>query len=204
MTIHRALAELKLIDSRINKAIDSIQPTGSIQEGKLVNRYYEREVFEQEAKSKYQSVIDLINRKNKIKSAVVQANGVTEVEIAGENMTIAEAINMKMVIDFKHALIKTLKQRHDSAKGQTTRNNEEVEAKALELAKYALQKDNVKIGDDDAVAITDPYINKNKFELVDPLKVESLVEKMQEEVDNFEAEVDAVLSEINAITIIEI
>ncbi|GAG32212.1 unnamed protein product, partial [marine sediment metagenome] len=75
---------------------------------------------------------------------------------------------------------------------------------ALKLAEAALQKDNVKINDGDAVAITEPFIKKNRFELVDPLKVEELTEELQTDVDDFETEVDAVLSEINAITFIQI
>lgn len=84
MTIHRALAELKLIDSKIEKAISIIEPTGVMQTNKLVNNFYKKEDFEKEAKAKYQSVIDLIERKNKIKSAIVIANGITEVEILGK------------------------------------------------------------------------------------------------------------------------
>ena len=72
MTIHRALAELKLIDSRIEKAIESINPTGLMQAGGLVDKRFTKEDFETEAKAKFQSVTDLIDRKNKIKGAIVQ------------------------------------------------------------------------------------------------------------------------------------
>lgn len=204
MTIHRALSELKLIDARIEKAILAIEPTGVTQKDKLVNQFYKKEDFEKEAKAKFQSVNDLIERKNKIKSAIVKANGVTQVEINGEKMTIADAINFKQVIDFKKKLIATLEQKHRNAKATAERNNKQVEDNALRLAEAALQKDNVKINDGDAVAITEPYLAKNQFHLVDPLKVDELVEKLQTEVNDFESEVDAVLSEINAVTVIEI
>jgi len=204
MTIHRALSELKQIDARIEKAILAIEPTGVTQKDKLVNQFYKKEDFEKEAKAKFQSVNDLIERKNKIKSAIVKANGVTQVEINGEKMTIADAINFKQVIDFKKKLIATLEQKHRNAKATAERNNKQVEDNALRLAEAALQKDNVKINDGDAVAITEPYLAKNQFHLVDPLKVDELVEKLQTEVNDFESEVDAVLSEINAVTVIEI
>lgn len=204
MTIHRALSELKLIDARIEKAISAIEPTGVTQKDKLVNQFHKKEDFEKEAKAKFQSVNDLIERKNKIKSAIVKANGITQVEINGEKMTIADAINFKQVIDFKKKLIATLEQKHRNAKATAERNNKQVEDNALRLAEAALQKDNVKINDGDAVAITEPYLTKNHFHLVDPLKVDELVEKLQTEVNDFESEVDAVLSEINAVTVIEI
>ncbi len=204
MTIHRALSELKLIDARIEKAIAAIEPTGITQKDKLVNQFYKKEDFEKEAKAKFQSVNDLIERKNKIKSAIVKANGITQVEINGEKMTIADAINFKQIIGFKKNLITTLEQKHQKAKATAEQKNKEVEDNALRLAEAALQKDNVKINDGDAVAITEPYLTRNLFHLVDPLKVEELVEKLQTEVNDFESEVDAVLSEINAVTVIEI
>lgn len=204
MTIHRALAELKLIDSRIEKGINNVEPTGLMQEGKLVNGFYPKDDFEKEAQAKLQSVTDLIDRKNDIKSAITKANGTTIVEIAGKKMTISDAINYKTVIGFKKALIKQLVNKHNQAKAKVEQNNKQVDDNALRLAEAALQKDNVKINDGDAVAITEPYIKKNKFTLVDPLKVEELEEKLQTEVNEFEAEVDAVLSEINALTIIEV
>lgn len=204
MTIHRALAELKTIDSKIEKAITQIEPTGIYQDGKLVNNFYKREDFEKDAKAKLQSVNDLIDRKNKIKTAIVKANGITQVKINNHEMTIADAINFKQVIEFKRKLILTLELKHKSAKANAEQNNNKVDENALRLAEAALQKDNVKINDGDAVAITEPYLKKNRFHLLDPLNVEQLINALEQEVEDFESEVDAVLSEINAITLIEI
>lgn len=204
MTIHRGLAELKLIDARITKSIKSLEPTGLIQEGGLVNGLYERSVFEKESKSKLQSIIDLIDRKNNIKSAITKANGTTEVTVSGKKMKISDAINYKKIIDFKKNLIGRLDCSFTDSIVLQEQNNSKVDENALRLAEAALQKDNIKINDGDAVAITDPYIKKNQFLLVDPLEVEKLIGSMQREVDDFETEIDAVLSEINAITTIEI
>ena len=207
MTIHRALAELKLIDSRIEKAIASIEPTGVMQNGKLVGGFYQKEDFEKSAKANLQSVLDLIERKNKIKSAIVSANGITTVTVAGKTMTIADAINFKAVIIFKKNLIATLSKKHNAIKSKFTTENEKVYTVALENAKIMIGKqgdDKVKPTDEDVKAIVEPFVKRNEFHLIDPLKVEELTEAMQTEVNNFEVEVDAVLSEINAITVIEI
>ena len=206
MTIHRALAELKLIDSKIEKAISVIEPTGIMQVNKLVNNFYKKEDFENDAKSKFQSVIDLIERKNKIKSAIVTTNGVTEVNISGIKMTIADAINFKSIIVFKKNLIETLIKKHNAIKSKFIIENEKIEKIALENAKIMIGKEGdnkVKPTDEDVKNIIEPFIKRNEFHLVDPLKVEQLTEKLQKEVSDFEVEVDAVLSEVNAITIIE-
>ena len=81
MTIHRALSELKLIDARIEKAINVVEPTGLMQLNKPVNGFYAKDDFEKDVKAKFQSVSDLIERKNSIKSAIVKANGETTVTI---------------------------------------------------------------------------------------------------------------------------
>ena len=207
MTIHRALSELKLIDARIEKSINSVEPTGLMQANKLVNGFHKKEHFENDAKAKFQSVTDLIERKNLIKSAIVKANGITKVKIAEREMTIADAINFKTVITFKKNLIAAIERKHNAVKSKFTLENEKVNNVALENAKIMIGKqgdDRVKPTDDDVKAIVEPFVKRNEFFLVDPLKVDRLVETLQKEVDDFEVEVDAVLSEINAITTIEI
>ena len=207
MTIHRALAELKLIDSRIEKAINVVEPTGLMQLGKPVNGFYKKEDFETEVKSKFQSVTDLINRKNAIKSAIVKANGITIVTIGEKKMTIADAINFKTVITVKKNLILQLIRKHNTVKAKFNAENEKINNVALENAKIMIGKqgdDRVKPNDEDVKNIVEPFVKRNEFHLIDPLKVEELVEKLQNEVDEFEVEVDAVLSEINALTEIEI
>ena len=65
-------------------------------------------------------------------------------------------------------------------------------------------KDNVKIGENDVNSITEPYIEKNEFHLVDPLNLAKTIEDLSDEIEDFESNVDAALSEINALTFIEI
>lgn len=207
MTIHRALAELKLIDSRIEKGISQIIPTGIAHEGKLVNGIYPKEEFEKNVKAKYQSVTDLIGRKNSIKSAIVKANGITEVKIGEKTMTIADAINFKTVIAVKKNLIEQMTKQHNSVKSKLTIENEKVHEIALQNAKIMLGRQteqNVNPTDEDVKNIMDPFIKRNELHLVDPLGVEKAIEVLQIEVDDFELEVDAALSEINATTFIEI
>ena len=203
MTIHRALAELKLIGARITKAIDALQPSGIVQKDKLVNNLYERTAFEKRAKEQYQSALDLITRRDNIKAAIVKANAVTTVTVAGVSMTIADAINQRASIIYRKSVSDMLKAKYRLSKASLEKNNAQVDASALELAKVALGKQNVKIGDDDVNKVVESYLTTNKFSLVDPVNVEVETEKLDAQVSAFEAEVDATLSEINATTFIE-
>ena len=146
----------------------------------------------------------MIELKHKIKSSITSANAKTKVKIADNEMTISEAINFKTIIGFKKELITSLTDKSNATKRKIEEANVRIENNALTLAQSALQKDNVKISDNDAIAITKPYIEANEYNFVDPLNIEKLIEKLTNEVEAFEVEVDAVLSEINAITIIEI
>lgn len=202
MTIHRALSELKLIDSKIEKQINEIVPSGIYQKGKLINNYVKEEDFSTSAKSKFDSVNDLIARKNAIKSAIVEANGVTKVKVSEKEMTIADAINFKAVVKFKKKLIETLKARQQQAVAQLNQQNMVVEQNVQRILEATFGKENVKAGKDDVESVRKPYMDANEFYLFDPLKVAEKVEAMEKEVGDFEMEVDAVLSEINAVTFI--
>ena len=203
MTIHRGLSELKLIDAKIEKQVAEVIPSGIYQKGKLVEGYIAEADFEKNAKSKFDSVNDLIARKNKIKSAIVTANGVTQVKVGEKEMSIADAINFKAVIKFKKKLIETLKAKHRQVVGALNKNNELVNQNVQRILEATFGKENVKVGKDDVEAVRKPYLEANEFHLFDPLKVDETVEKLEKEVSEFEAEVDAILSEINAVTFIE-
>lgn len=202
MTIHRALSELKLIDARIEKQTEELVATGIHQKGKLIARYITEAEFEAVSKSKFQSITDLIARKTAIKSAIVQANGVTRVTVAGKEMTVADAINFKAVVKFKKALIEKLKASHRASLAGMNKENAVVEQNVQNILLATFGKENVTVSAKDMDAVRVPYIEANEWHIFDPLKVPETVEAMEKEVSEFEAEVDATLSESNAVTFI--
>lgn len=204
MTIHRALSELKLIDAKIDKQIKDINPSGIFQKGKLVEGVYDKDTFQHGATSKFQSVNDLIERKTRIKSAIVDANGKTSVTVGGKPMSIADAINFKAVIKFKKALIESLRAKHRASVAALNKNNDIVNANVQRILEATFGKENVKAGSNDVDAVRTPYMESNEFHLFDPLKVDATIETLEKEVADFEADIDATLSEINAVTFIEI
>ena len=204
MTIHRALSELKLIDSKINKQISEIVPTGITQKGKLVNGHIKEEDFAKSAQSKFDSINDLIKTKTSLKSAIVKANAETNVKIGDKTMTIADAINFKAVISYKKSLLDVLKNRYNQSVALLNTNNEKVDKNLQAILEAALGKESVKTSKEDVEAVAKPFLEGNQFLLVDPLKVVDVIEVIEKEVSEFEAEVDAALSEVNAITTIEI
>lgn len=203
MTIHRGLTELKLIDAKIEKAIQSVNPSGMYQKEKLINGQTKNDDFEHDAKSYYDQALSLIERKNRIKSAIVQSNGTATVEISGKKMTVADAINAKATVKFKKTLIQNLSGKHRAVQAGLNNNNTLVQQNVQKLLEAALGKDAVKAGKDDVESIRKPYLEANEFHLFDPLNVTKKIEHLEKEIGEFEADVDAVLSESNAVTFIE-
>lgn len=203
MTIHRALSELKLIDAKIEKAITEIIPTAFYQKDKLIGGFQTAEDFNLIAQSRYDSVCDLIKRKTLIKSAIVAVNGITRVTVATKEMTIADAITFKGTIEFKKKLIHSLKQKYVKCVGDMNSNNTIVEGNVQRLLEATFGKENVKVSKEDVDAVRKPFLEANTFHLLDPLDIAKKIVEMEKEVADFEADVDATLSEINAVTFIE-
>ena len=57
---------------------------------------------------------------------------------------------------------------------------------------------------DDVEAITEVFLKNNPVELVDPLKIGEKIKALEEELEDFEENVDVALSEYNAITTTQI
>jgi uncharacterized protein YozE (UPF0346 family) len=204
ISLHRALAELKLLESKIVKLTKELEPVGIRQKGKLVNRIYDEETFTKQATAKFQSVNDLIERKVKIKSAIVAANAVTMVKIGTKTMSIADAITYKSLLSLKKSLIDDLKIKYGRVKADMEAKNILVEQNLQKVLEATFGKDNVKITKDDMDAVRKPFLESNEWLLIDPLNVEETIETLEREVSEFESEVDAVLSEINAVTLVEV
>ena len=204
MTLHRALSELKLIDAKIEKKIEGLEPVGLFQKGKLVGGIIKQDTFEQNAKSEYQSIADHLQRKTLIKKAIVDANAKTTLEINSKKMTIADAITYKDIIELRKKITEKLRKAYRVYSGELNKKNELVFDNARKLLEAALGKDNAKgidVKDNDFVKT---YIDANEFHLCDPISIDHEIKLLETEIAEFESEVDSALSEINAITFIEI
>ncbi len=209
MNIHRALSELKILDSRIENAIQSTtfvvanKHSNETINGKSLSQYRES------MKSEAQKVKSLIDRRNAMKRAVVLSNASTTVPIGGVEYTVAEAIEMKNHGMANLKLMRTcMVNQLSRANGVINLNSgEALERKAENYVLAVIQaqpKDSKMSIDSDAmVAVRKTYLENNTFDLVDPLYIEEKIRQYDEQISTFDAEVDAVLSTSNALTTIE-
>jgi len=203
MTITRALAELKMLDKRINRTISDSILCGIVVGKKPMTGYQNIEEIEQKAKSDYQSANDLISRRNKIKSAIVVSNATTNVEVAGEKMTVAEAIERKTSIDYDKSLLARMKKLYTHFVNQVDTVNAEVQIRLDRQLEVLYGKEGkVKAGEN--TDLTKLFLEENEAKFIDPLKIKDKIKELTDRIEDFENEIDFVLSEINTITRITI
>ena len=205
MSIHRALGELKTLDKRIRKEIENTIFIGA--KKKSSNTEYKTRTsivdFNNNVNSSIQSINDLILRRKEIKEAIVNSNANTFVTIGDNKMTVASAIERKTSIGYDKFLLSKIKEQYALIVGFVEENNEEVEcdlSRKIDNMLNANDKNNINGIEEFSKA----YRNSNSWEVIDPVDLKSLIDKLEKEITIFENEVDVVLSESNATTFIDI
>lgn len=198
MSITRALAELKTLDKRINK----LTTEANFVTWNVVGR--NSTVNVDDAKSRFQSITDLIQRYNNIKNEIIKSNNKTTVNIAGKTYTVMEAISRKSSINYDSQILDRLKDQRRDVLDNISRHDNEVQSKLDNLLENSFKNNKDGNGETDIATITDAFLKSNKAVYIDPLGVEKVIEKLEASVELFTKEVDFTLSESNAITIITI
>ena len=199
ISITQALAELKLLDKRINKALDNV----TWADIKTKSYPVDTEKFAKTVRAQYQSFTDLVKRRDTIKRAVVKANASTRVKVGAWEGTVAEAIEYKTSIHYKRLLLNTMREQLLTAKQRFKEQQEAVDGRLEKLLHSELGKD-VKTSPETITALTNSFRENNKVELVDPLDLSERTRELEEEIESFETNVDWVLSETNGKTLIEV
>lgn len=206
MTVHKALSELKVIDSRIDNAYSDFVLANKHSNDKILGIPLDE--VKSKMKSSYQKVIDLIKRRNAMKRAVVLSNACTIVKIDGVEYTVAEAIDMKNngmshFINLRDSLQMQLgrsRMKLDENSGEALEKKAEKHIIAvLDAQGDSTNKTNTK----EMEALRAAYIANNTWDLIDPNNVADKIEELTNMIDNFMTEVDAALSVSNSLTFIE-
>ena len=206
ISITRALAELKLLDSRITNAINSsVFVVATKKSSKSVNGVVTKDQFVETVKSDYQSIVTLIERRKRIKSAIVASNAVTLVKIGEKDITVADAIERKNNIQYDKHLLERMGTSYSCAISVYQRENEKVQVNVDQLLLTTFGKEGrQKVTGDEIEVISKPYKEQNEFEVINPINILEKVNVLKAEIENFEMEVDFVLSTSNAITLVTV
>jgi hypothetical protein len=199
MSVTQALAELKLLDKRLQKSLGRVQWMAVSTKTRPVNE----KRLEETAKSEYQSYMDLVKRRQSIKQAIVQSNALTKVKIGTWEGTVAEAIEYKTAISYKQKMLEVMKKQVLDTRSHYDAEETNVSTRLDRLLASELGKD-VKTNPDTIQAITVSFRENNKISVVDPLGLEEKVNQLEEEIESFTSNVDWALSEANGKTTIAV
>lgn len=204
MTVHKALAELKTLDDRINTAIgESVFVRANRHNNtKIFGKTIEE--FKADSAASLMSATALINRRNAMKRAVVLSNAITKVEIGGVEYTVAEAIEMnnhgmENLVDLRNCL----REQYSSVKRMVESENGDKLVKACENYIQATFGTKEKVNNPDIEMAQKAYMTNNAYDIVTGFDIEEVIKELTDRIDAFKAEVDSALSVSNALTVIE-
>lgn len=200
MNMHRLLRRLKTYDTRIKDLLNDSTFVATLTT-KFVN-YNDAEGVEERIKANYQKLQALINNKAILEQAKIMSNSKTMCEIGGKTYTVAEAIKRKENLAMEKQVLKALRSQRAAAvvnyNNEIDRMNTAVESKVRTIF-------GENPTDTEAVeTYIKNYGDKNAPKFIDPLNLETLIDELAKSINDFEVEVDAVLNESNAITIVEV
>lgn len=205
MTVHKALAELKILDSRIGDAILSGDFVITKKNNQDTVKGKTAEQYKTKATESYQKASDLIRRRNAIKNAVVVSNANTTVKIGDAEYTVVEAIEKKNHgMDYYVQLRDVLRQQFAKQKADLEKHNASLQQKAEQFVTGLMGGKDVKTDSAEFSNAVDTYIKSNTMTLLDPLGIEKKIEELDDMINTFLPEVDAALSVSNAVTIITV
>lgn len=206
MTVHKALCELKTLEGRI---ADKMTNEAFVFVNKHANTKIKGVPLEsvmKSAKDTFQSLTDLIKRRDAIKRAVVLSNASTKVTIGGKEYTVAEAIEFKNNgIPIRQRLMQTLQSELKGAQNDVERSNKDIDDRADKYVHGMFGGAvDLKNMTKEIAEMRDKYIEAQTCEIIDCIDAEKVVRDLRDETDAFSVDVDSALSVSNAITTIEV
>lgn len=200
ISLHRAIAEIKNLEEKLltPMAVVSVASNKDQMVGSMT-----KEKFESESQGNIDLFVANLERLRVLKTARNLANATVKMKVAGEEMTIDEAIVRKATASFMKQFITIVKQQMVHSTNLVAAASAEVEKK-IEQQMIAIGGSTKKVSEDEVRTIRAMVERSTGKQLVLGKNVESFLKDAENKVENFLLEVDFSLSEINAQTLIEV
>jgi len=197
MTLTRALSEIKMLDNKIKSFNNATKEWVTVSKNGVIKGYQDLAGFKSNVQSNKDKLEDLISRRNEIKRALIVANNTITISLGGKSYTIAEAIDRKGFLATEKATFNSINVLILKSKTMLETEDKNLDRKIEETINRTFDGDGKK--DADLIkGIEKNLRDSNKFDLVDPVGIQSWIETKLEEIVNFETEIDFSLSEINS------
>src|SRR5574344_735958 len=191
MSITRALAQVKLIESKIGRAFAGFDVEINCKLKYFPN--FTTEQFEKEALVEVTSFEDLFKNRLKIKSAIARANIDTKISLFGKEYYIIELIDLKNSSQYKKNVYTNLINNYNKCKNDVVNQDVKSENEVSKQVEVA-NSDKTQVSKDLTTTLTETYktLWGGKIVGLDINKIS----KEKEGLDKLVAEIDMILSEI--------
>lgn len=224
-TVHRLLSMIKTTKARIIKELtdNSIEWVRVVRGQDESIRGVAVKDIKRNIQSHYDRITALISNYIKLKSAVIKSNAgvrndteLYKVSVAGQSLTVAEIIELndsvyggEKKIGFKSSLLAKMKSDYSNAQIEfediQEKTDDEIDRYLQALAGKKRDDDETDNSTKSLIEATSKMLHEQKDpHLVDPLKIADKIIELENEIEAFRTEADAVLSEQNALTVVEV
>jgi hypothetical protein len=203
MTIHEALSRLKVMEARLEKASSATFVVANRHNNsKIDGKPIEDKVVELTANMQRYNA--LVNNYRMLKSAVAMSNAKTTITIGEKTYTIVEAIEEKHFTEARLQHLRQMRRSYEYAQNQANMNNANLPKAAENFVASLNMSEKNGTSREDIKKAMDQYIADNTWELVDPNKMGEFLKKMEDDIVEFQSNIDFKLSESNATTVIDV
>jgi hypothetical protein len=207
MSVTRALALLKATEAKLGRAVNdlsfSVVTAGTGDHVTVPGTALSVSEVANQIVNRYNSVTDLLSLRERVKSAIVLSNAVTDVEVGARTLKVAEAIELKRSIAFEEKLLVAMRKDFVRVQAGHTVALGQFNLKVEQATAASFGKDK-KVTAEDIALVTGPLSIKGQVGLLDPLNHAKLIEELEAKIEDFNVNVDFALSESNAVTQIEV
>ena len=206
ITVQRALNELKTLEDRLYKRLSSFNliETKKNTENRVSETRESVQEFSVNARGILDSTDALLKRQRELKHAIMESNATTKVVVAGVEYSVMTAIDRKRTIENEKDVLSKMKEVLRNAEYRVVTENKRVDDYIQRQTLAMAGGDLANKKDDFITAFEQSYREKNGWDLVDPLGLRALIEEREQEIMEFELEIDTALTVSNAITTITI
>ena len=119
-------------------------------------------------------------------------------------MTVAEAIVMKECVKTQEKLLLEMRTQRQTVTFQVEQHEKNIQRQLDKLLDGLCKNQEGNKDENQITAVSETYRKNNRIEVVDPIHLDRAIESLDKMIDNYNNEVDFVLSESNALTKITI
>lgn len=208
ISVTRALVELKRLDERISKAV-----TGGVFISRTIGRGTSQKVvgssdsvadMTQKIQGSFDKVTSLILNRERMKSAIVMSNAATKVTILGREISVAEAIELKSTVSVRTLYLNTLRAQMLSELNMVSKATALLEAEIETSVNTLYGADSKKLDPETLKNVSEVKKTQKEQALLDSGKIADKIEAIEADILNLTSELDFVLSESNAKTVISV